>query len=101
MMNHLLGQVDAWGTKTVRGGRRLSKNAMEDRGISEEELKVIEEELTAQEVPKPAPQTEEPMEEEIVKEDNLMKKWDSQMSDFVPQQMYTMDILGKTDEVSL
>jgi hypothetical protein len=56
---------------------------MEDRGVSPEELTMIDEELTAQEVPKPPPVGSE-AEEEIVKEDNLMKKWDSQMSDFVP-----------------
>ena len=95
-----IGLADAWGSKIVRGGRRLSKAAVEDRGVSPEELNVIDQELTAQEVPKPPPTGIE-SEEEVVKEDNLMKKWDSQMSDFVPQQMYTMDIVGKTDEVGL
>ena len=86
-----------------RLGRRLTQDALKDRGISPEELKIIEQEIQdaidskeKEQVPS-APILRE--DGEVVKEDNLMQKWDKQMADFVPEKMFTMDIVGKTDEV--
>lgn len=32
-------------------------------------------------------------------DEKLMKQWEDQMADFIPEKMLSMDLAGKTDEV--
>ena len=74
---------------TDAGGRQRRKRKDNERDITPEEVIEIEED-----------KTEIADDEDALEKKSMMEEWDTHMSDFVPEDMLTID-LGTREEISL